>query len=86
MFSFVKNKEFDFEEYIKELGYVKQAESENHVEYQNHRYSIFLRIDDMGYNNLSIKYDGVNFVSMKFIPNSRTMLDMILGCISKEVQ
>jgi hypothetical protein len=84
---FFKNKSFDFESYIaNELGYVRQINNMTYIEYKKDRYTIIIyKKEGNGYKNLLINFDDFNLATLRFIPNSKIMVDMILSCIKNEV-
>lgn len=88
MFSFFKNKVFDLEKYlVDDLGYSKNCKISAYTEYTKGRCTILIFNEDkIGYKNLVINFDELNMVTLRFLPNSRIMFDMILNCIKNEVE
>jgi len=84
MFNFFKKKEFNFGQYLIELGYDKTNKNINHVIYGNGIYEINIFVSN-GYNMVTIDFDDFNLATFRFIPNSKIMVDMILNSIQAEV-
>ena len=83
---FKKKEGFNFSNYLIELGYDKTEETVNHTTYSNDIYEISVfQKERGGYNKVTIGLDDFNLATLRFIPNSKVMVDMILNSIKTEV-
>lgn len=86
MWKIFKKKEFSFSDYLIELGFDKTDETLHHTTYSNGIYQISIFEKERGgYNKVTIGLDDFNLATFRFIPNSKTMVDMILNSINIEV-
>jgi len=86
MLSVFKKKEFNLGQYLIELGYFKTEQTVSHTTYSDGAYCISIFIKERGgYNMVTITLDDFNLATLRFIPNSKTMMDMILNSIKSEV-
>ena len=86
MFGIFKRKEFNLGEYLIQLGYDKQQKIINCDSYSNGIYEInIFRKEVVGYNMVVINFDEHNLVTLRFVPNSQIMVDMILAKIQTEL-
>ena len=88
MFSLFKNKVFDLEKYlVDDLCYSKNCKTSAYTEYKKGRCTILIFNEDkIGYRNMVINFDELNMVTLRFLPNSKIMMEMILSCIKNELE
>ena len=84
MFKIFKKKEFNFGEYLVELGYSKTIKKINHAVFNNGIYEVNVFVSN-GYNTVTIDFDSFNLATFRFIPNSKLMVDIIFNSIQAEV-
>jgi len=84
MFKIFNRKEFNFNEYLIELGYDKKIKNINHAVFNNGIYEVNIFVSN-GYNMVTVDFDDFNLATFRFIPNSKVMADMIFNSIQSEV-
>lgn len=85
---FFGKKQFDFSGYlVKELGFCIMAEHPKGFTYEKDgiEVSVFKLIELHGYNKVQICCGGVEMATLKFIPKSKTMVDIMLNQIRFEL-
>lgn len=88
MLGFTKGKKFDFCKYItRTAGYVLKEDYHNIGIFQNGHLQITVyNIKSVkGYDLVTIDFDSTNIVTMKFIPKSKTMTEIMLHQITREI-
>lgn len=81
---FFKSNPFDFSKYlINDKGFVVKSEypKGKTLVKKGIEISVFETIDINGYNKVEIVCGGIEVASMKFIPKSKTMVDIMLNQI-----
>ena len=83
LFSF---KKFDFCEYlVNYLGYKEMAEYPQGKKFTRSGMEISIHSDSDNNSEVIIDYKGGNVATLKFIPKSKTMMDIMLNQIRLEV-
>ena len=88
MLGFTKGEKFDFCKYLTDTaGYILKEDFHNIGIFQNGHLQITVyKIKDVkGYNLVTIDFDSTNVVTMKFIPKSKTMTEIMFHQIRKEI-
>lgn len=86
MLRFFKNKDFSFEEYLVGSGYQKSTECYFYNEYKKDDYKVIIAFSQTIGKKVSIYYKDIKFASFRFLPNSKTMADMIFKSTEKEIK
>lgn len=86
MFRFLKNKEFSFEDYLVGLGYSKSTDCYFYNEYKKDDYKVIVAYNNNIGKKVNIYYKDCKFVSIRFLPNSKTMADMIFKSTEKAIK
>lgn len=86
MLGFFKNKDFSFEEYLINSGYIKTTDCYFYNEYIKDDYRVIIANQENIGKKVLIYYKNLKFVSIRFLPNSNTMADMIFKSVEKEIK
>jgi hypothetical protein len=83
---FFNKKDFNFENYlVDELKYTKEVKHSHNLYTKGLSMIEVFKREKCGYNLVTINIDDFDIVTLRFIPNSRTMVDMILSSVKREI-
>jgi|JI10StandDraft_1071094.scaffolds.fasta_scaffold121074_8 hypothetical protein len=83
---FFNKKDFNFENYlVDELGYAKEVKHNYNLYTKGLSVIEVFKKERGGYNLVAMNIEDCDMATLRFIPNSRVMVDMIMSSIKREI-